>query len=220
VVVATDTSVADVDPNTGQLLRTGTGLPFPAIDQKTGQLYVAYEGTDFTGGAYNQIQLVTSTNGGRTWSGPVRVNGDPRVQAHTPSIAVTNDGDVGVTYYDIRTLRPGNTTTLPTSTWLTISPRGGRNFGHERQIAPVFDHLQAPNAGGFFLGDYQGLATFGDSFRALFVTTNNNMPNNRTDVFYGQFRSIEVNTLVGPQASTFGVTAAPARHPSPFLRRN
>jgi hypothetical protein len=219
IVVANDTSVADIHPNTGQLLRTGAGIPFPAIDPRTGELYMAYESTDFTGGAYNQIQLVHSTNGGRTWSGPVRVNGDPRVQAHTPSIAVTEDGDVGVTYYDVRTLRPGNTTTLPTSTFLTISPRGGRHFGHERQIAPVFDHLQAPNAGGFFLGDYEGLATFDDRFRALFVTTNTNQPNNRTDVYYGQFRSIEVRSTVAPstQASAFAVTVAPARKPT--LRR-
>ena len=124
-IVANDSSVLPVNPNTGQPLRTGFGLPFPAIDPRTGELYMAYEGSDFTGGQYNQIQLVHSTDRGRTWSAPVRVNGDPSVLAFTPSIAVTNDGDVGVTYYDLRKLRPGNTTTLPTSTWLTVSPRGG-----------------------------------------------------------------------------------------------
>jgi hypothetical protein len=224
VIVANDTAVADIDPNTGALLRTGTGIPFPAIDPKTGELYLAYESTDFTGGAYNQIQLVHSTNGGRTWSSPIRVNGDPTVQAFTPSIAVTEDGDVGVTYYDIRTLQPGNTTTLPTSTWLTISPRGGRHFDHERPIAPVFDHLQAPIARGFFLGDYQGLATFDDQFRALFVMTNNNQPNNRTDVFFGRFRSIEVhssvNSTAGLLAKAFAVPVAPARHVTPFTRNH
>jgi hypothetical protein len=191
VVVAPDTSVLDVDPNTGAPLRTGIDLPFPAIDSHTGTLYMAYEGTDFTAGRYNQIQLVRSTDGGRTWTAPVRVNGDPATPAFTPSIAVTEDGDVGVTYYDLRTLRPGNTTTLPTSTWLTVSPRGGERFGHERRIAPVFDHLQAPFARGYFLGDYQGLAAFDDQFRALFVIANSNQPDNRTDVYYSQLRSFE-----------------------------
>jgi hypothetical protein len=199
-VVANDSSVLPVNPNTGQPLRTGFGLPFPAIDPRTGELYMAYEGSDFTSGQYNQIQLVHSTDRGRTWSAPVRVNADPSVLAHTPSIAVTNDGDVGVTYYDLRTLRSGNTTTLPTSTWLTISPRGGRHFDHERQIAPVFDHLVAPEANGLFLGDYQGLATFDDRFRAMFVTTNARQPNNRTDVHFGQFRSIEVDQRVAAAA--------------------
>jgi hypothetical protein len=219
-VVAQDTSVQPVNPNTGQPLRTGFGLPFPAIDPRTGELYMAYEGSDFTDGQYNQIQLVHSTDRGRNWGAPVRVNGDPSVLAFTPSIAVTNDGDVGVTYYDLRTLRPGNTTTLPTSTWLTISPRGGRHFDTERQIAPVFDHNVAPDAGGLFLGDYQGLVTFGDRFRALFVTTNANQPNNRTDVHYGQFRSIEVDQRVaavgvaGPR-----VAAPPASRAVPLNRQ-
>jgi|SoiMethySBSTD1v2_1073268.scaffolds.fasta_scaffold06266_9 hypothetical protein len=212
-VVAQDTSVFDVNPNTGQPLRTGSGLPFPAIDPRTGDLYMAYEGSDFTGGRYNQIQLVRSTDRGRNWGAPVRVNGDPSVPAFTPSIAVTEDGDVGVTYYDLRKLRPGNTTTLPTSTWLTVSPRGGRHFDTERQIAPVFDHNTAPDAGGLFLGDYQGLATFGDRFRALFVTTNNNTTNNRTDVHYGQFRSIEVDQRVAA-VTTAGPGVAGAKAPA------
>src|SRR5207302_88285 len=131
-VIVPDSSVADVDPNTGAAIRTGAGLPSPAIDPRTGELYMAYEGSDFTGGKFNQIQLVHSTDGGRTWSRPVRVNGDPTAPSFTPTVAVTNDGDVGVTYYDLRTLQPGNVTTLPTTTFLAVSPRGGKRFGgHE-----------------------------------------------------------------------------------------
>jgi hypothetical protein len=223
VVVTNDTSVGDVDPNTDAQLRTGAGLPFPAVDPRTGELYLAYEGTDFTDGTYNQIQLVHSTDGGRSWSAPVRVNGVPTTPAFTPSIAVTEDGDVGVTYYDLRTLQPGNTTTLPTSTWLTVSPRGGQKFDDERRIAPVFDHLQAPNANGLFLGDYQGLATFDDHFRAMFVTTNNNQPGNRTDVHYGEFRSIEVNHTVessalASSAAAPAISVVPARRLGPVRR--
>jgi hypothetical protein len=190
VVVAPDTSVNDVDPNDpSKVLRTGAGLPEPAVDPRTGALYVVYEGTDFTGGAYNQVQLVRSDDRGRTWSSPVRVNADPSTPAFTPMAAVTERGDVGVSYYDLRTLQPGNTTTLPTSTWLTVSPRGGRHFTRERQLAPVFDSLQAPSAGGYFLGDYQGLTTFDDAFRALFVTTHSGQPANRTDVYFAQVRT-------------------------------
>jgi hypothetical protein len=86
----------------------------------------------------------------------------------------------------------------------------------------VFDHNLAPDAGGLFLGDYQGLATFDDRFRALFVTTNNRT-DNRTDVHFGQFRFPDLDRRVtaGVTAGTRAV-APPAHRPvTPFqtLRR-
>ena len=155
--VATDSSVADVDPNTGAALRTGAGLASVAIDPNTGALYVAYEGTDFTSGKYNQAQLVHSTDGGRTWSAPERVNGAPQAEAFTPTVAVDAFGTVAVTYYDLRDLPPGDTTTLPTTTWLTTAAGPNAKFAGERQLSGVFDLLRAANAGGFFLGDYEAL---------------------------------------------------------------
>ena len=221
-VVATDTGTTDVDPNNGAALRTGEGIPSVAIDPATGQLYLAYEGTDFTAGAYDQIQLTTSTDGGRHWTSPARINGAPRSPAFTPSIAVTAAGTVAVTYYDIRTLRPGNTTTLPTSTWLTESPRGGTHFTTERRIAPVFDFLSAPDAGGAFLGDYQGLAAVGNDVRALFITANSNQPNNRTDAFTIQTPALDPRTDgVAPGLAPAGpapLATGPA-HPGRLSRR-
>jgi hypothetical protein len=211
IVVAPDTSLVPVNPNNpDQVLRTSFGLAFPAVDPHTGQLYLAYEGSDFSRGRFNEIELVSSTDGGRSWSRPIRVNRPTGLPAHTPSIAVTDDGDVGITYYDMRTLRPGTTRTLPTSTWLTISPRGGERFGRERSIAPVFDHLQAPFAGGYFLGDYEGLATVDDRFRALFVITNSNRPGNSTDVYYGQFPSIGAPHEAADATPSERAAAAPA----------
>jgi hypothetical protein len=66
----------------------------------------------------------------------------------------------------------------------------------------------------------RGLTTFDGQFRALFVTANTNQAGNRTGVQYGQFRSVDVDVAVGPQvqASTFGVTAAPARRLGPLRR--
>src|SRR5262249_3988310 len=40
-------------------------------------------------------------------------------------------------------------------------PAGGASFGNEQHVAGSFNMLAAPNAGGFFLGDYQALATAG-----------------------------------------------------------
>ncbi|GLU33058.1 hypothetical protein Busp01_29000 [Trinickia caryophylli] len=44
-----------------------------------------------------------------------------------------------------------------------------------------FDMKFAPVAGGYFLGDYDGLDTRGTSFLPFFVKTNSNTTN-RTDV--------------------------------------
>jgi len=209
-VIAPDTSVLDVDPrNPGNVLRTGAGLPEPAIDPRTGRLYMVYEGTDFTGGAYNQVQLVSSTNGGRTWSAPARVNADPSVPAFTPMVAVTEDGDVGITYYDLRSLTSTTpAATLPTDAWLTVSPRGGRHFVKERRLTSTFDTLQAPFARGYFLGDYQGLTAFDNRFRALFVAANSGQPNNRTDVYFAQVRSLDSWRAVSSSTSAAKAPAA------------
>ena len=45
------------------------------------------------------------------------------------------------------------------------------------------DMLTAPFARGFFVGDYEGLASAGTSFRPLFVQANSGITANPTDVF-------------------------------------
>lgn len=190
--VATDSSIFEVDPNAPddptKALRAGNNLISVAIDPQSGELYGAYEGTDFTGGKYNGIELVHSTDGGAHWSAPVRINQDPSAPAFTPSIAVDPHGNVAITYYDLRYLQPGDTLTLPTATWLVTFPRGGENYPAERQISRVFDWLQAPFAGwGHFLGDYEGIAVDGHGFRPLLVETNSGQPNNSTDAYSGLF---------------------------------
>ncbi len=41
----------------------------------------------------------------------------------------------------------------------------------------------APAASGFFVGDYEGLATMGNAFVPFFVQANSGNTANRTDVF-------------------------------------
>jgi hypothetical protein len=50
-------------------------------------------------------------------------------------------------------------------------------------MAGNFDLLNAPNAGGLFVGDYQGLAGVTSTFVALYVRVNNGDTTNRTDTF-------------------------------------
>src|ERR671936_231723 len=123
-VIANLQTVGVTDPNTGQQIRTGDIIPEPAIDPATGQLYVVWQDARFNGGDHDEVALSTSTNGGATWSAPIRVNTPTGRPAFTPSVRVSSDGTVGVTYYDFRNLTT-ETTTLPTDYWFTSSSNHG-----------------------------------------------------------------------------------------------
>ncbi|HEX6555705.1 MAG TPA: sialidase family protein [Ktedonobacteraceae bacterium] len=182
-VIATQQTANDTDPNTGANIRTGGGLPEVAIDARSGQLYVVWEDARFTGGTVNQAVISTSTNGGKSWSAPAAVSAASGKPAFTPSVSVNSVGTVAVTYYDFRNLAAGNTTTLPTDYWLTSSTNHGASFGNETHIAGSFDMMNAPNAGGLFVGDYEGLTAVGTTFEPFFVQTNDENTSNRTDVY-------------------------------------
>jgi hypothetical protein len=181
-VIASLGTVFVTDPNTGQSIRTGDITPEPAIDPATGQLYVVWQDSRFNGGHYDEVALSTSTDGGASWTAPIRVNTPTGRPAFTPSVHVSADGTVGVTYYDFRNLTT-QTTTLPTDYWFTSSTSHGASFGNEAHLSGPFDMLTAPFASGFFVGDYEALDTSGTTFKPFFVQANSGNSSNRTDVF-------------------------------------
>lgn len=182
-IIADLRTVTVTDPETGEPVRTGDIIPEPAIDPATGQLYVVWQDSRFNGGKYDEIALSTSTDGGNTWSAPVRVNTPTGRPAFNPAIRVNSAGVVGVSYYDFRNLAAGNTTTLPTDLWFTSSSNGGASFGNEKHLSGPFDMKTAPVARGFFLGDYSGLDTIQTNFVPFFTQTNSGNTANRTDAF-------------------------------------
>jgi len=183
-VIAPFDELGVMDPNTGQPLRTGDGLEQVAIDPSTGALYVVWEkSTNFEKNINqdstswdNEIVISVSTDGGSTWTTPSVVHSlASGLPVWTPMVAVAPDGTVAVSYYDNRELSATNTTTLPTDYWVSTSTDGGATFGHEQHIAGPFDEMSAPVAGGFFLGDYEGLQGTSSGFEAFFVKTNCNL---------------------------------------------
>src|SRR5207302_7225803 len=112
---------------------------------------------------------------GLTWSAPVKINGTPtgipsgNQTAFTPTVKVAADGTVGVTYYDLR----NNTSArgLPTDYWLVrcrVACTSSSNWS-ETHVAGPFDEEQAPFARGYFVGDYEGMVTRGNTFGSFFV---------------------------------------------------
>jgi hypothetical protein len=162
------------DPESGQSLRTGDIIPAVTVDPVAGTIYAAWQDSRFNGNTFDEIAFAQSADG-RKWTKPVKINLTPTTiaagnrQAFTPSIRVATNGTLCVTYYDFR--NNDSDTPLLTDYWAEFcTPAAGvaSNWTSEVRLTDeAFDFLQAPNAGGFFVGDYQGLATDGDDFLAF-----------------------------------------------------
>jgi hypothetical protein len=189
-------TVGVTDPDTGHGVRTEDIIPDIAVDATTGNLYAVWQDGRFSNGAHDDIAFARSTDGGQTWSTSVtKVNKTPvGVAAFNPSVDVAADGTVGVTYYDFRAndAAPG----LPTDYFFVHSHDGGLTWDpSETRLTPSsFDMESAPDAGGYFVGDYEGLAHAGNAFLPFFVAVATTAaqpttspfvdPTNRTDVYF------------------------------------
>jgi hypothetical protein len=180
------------DPETGAYIRTEDIIPDIAVDAGSGRLYVVWQDARFGGFQNDSIALSESTDGGLTWSAPVKVNQTPtnlpagNQQAFTPSVSVASDGTVAVTYYDFRNNTPD--ASLLTDYWAAHCHGGcasAANWGDELQLtAASFDMNQAPYAGGRFVGDYAGLAAAGNDFLSFFSQSHGSDP---ASVFFREF---------------------------------
>jgi hypothetical protein len=155
-----------------QTVRADDYLPDIAVDHNNGHLYVVW--SDGLGDGNNDVVISKSTDGGRRWSPLRAIDLTPGPHAFNQTVTVADDGTVAVLYYDFRNNdeNPG----LPTDVWLTHSTDGGQTWSEEHVTGP-FDMKQAPNARGWFLGDYMGLEPIGDDLLAFFSTTQGDLAN-------------------------------------------
>jgi hypothetical protein len=160
------------------------------VNRSTGALYAVWE-DDTTMPGIDEIRFSQSTDGGSTWSAPIKINQTPTSippadqQAFTPSVKVAADGTVGVTYYDFRnnTSAPGLTTDYWLVSCRAACSRPSSWAGHETHVGGPFDEEQAAYAGGYFVGDYEGLVSIGNDFGAFFGMAVK-QSTNPSDVFY------------------------------------
>jgi len=166
-------------------LRTG-GIPSAAIDPSNGNLYITWQDDRYSRGV-SQILFSRSTDGGRTWTSPKLISlGMKKAPSFTPAVAVNGKGEVGVSFYSLRNDRSRR---YLADTFIVFSKNGGQTFGPARRLSrSTFDtRFAAVTFGGFFLGDYQGLAAGRQTFHPVWVGTSrisqNDPPARQSDVF-------------------------------------
>ena len=173
-------AIGVTDPETGDPVRTGDIIPDIAVDPASGRLYAAWQDAGVNGGQADGIAFSQSLDGGLTWSEPIKANQTPTgipigdQQAFTPSVDVSANATVAVTYYDFR----NNTSATPLLTDYFVAHCHPTtvsactlpaSWGSEARLTTQsFDMRQAPDAGGFFTGDYEGLANLGTNFATFF----------------------------------------------------
>ena len=125
----------------------------------TGPVYAVWQDSRFSKGKRDDVLLIRSTTRGAPGRRPIKVNDTPAgaQAAFLPTVKVDSNGRVGVVYYDLRNDTNPRDGSFITTEWITFSTDGGRSFGTSQRLSPDFDHAAAAFAGGFFLGDYQGL---------------------------------------------------------------
>jgi len=171
-----------VDPDTGRPIRAEGFTPEVAVDRNNGNVYATWQDIRFSG--VDQIAFSMSTDGGDSWSTPIKVSQTPPTtdtgneQAWVPAVHVADDGTIAVTYYDFRfnTAAPG----VPTDHWIVHCHPSGNvtcakpsDWGNELRLTDSsFDVEKLPFARGpfgYFVGEYEGLTSTGNTFWPLFA---------------------------------------------------
>jgi BNR repeat-like domain len=133
-------------------LERANGFPQIGIDPNSRRLYVTW--TDYRNGDLD-VFCSTSTNGGKKWSPPVRVNNDSLnngADQFFQWLAVDPvDGAANVIFYD----RRGDPQNRKQTVTLARSTNGGASFQNYAWTTGAFE------AGEVFFGDYSGIAAFG-----------------------------------------------------------
>jgi hypothetical protein len=171
--VSTFQPASAFDPESGFGVRDAGTLPSVATSRIGNRAYIAWQDAAANSLGQVGIYVAMSSDSGKTWSAPRRVNQGTAdtVQAFLPTVAVNDQGTVGVLFYDFRNDVLGDTP-LSTDVHLSLFD-ADLNYLTEHRLTPQsFDMRMSAIARGYFPGDYVGLSSAGRDFVAAFTMTN------------------------------------------------
>lgn len=145
-------------PGTDKEVRIAPDIGHAAIDPRTGRLWAVLANGQLTGGVALQVGLVTSADGGRSWSAPFRVSDSSVPASWRPALAVDARSRVAVSYLSPAPGEPAHGSALPVSVHLaTLRIRREGSLTRERDaVIDSFSWTPSPR-GAYFLGDYNPL---------------------------------------------------------------
>lgn len=179
-------SGSEISGGVGARTRTANILFDVNVNPHNGILYVVWQTGEFRVDQLPQIAISASRDAGFTWSDPVKVNHTPvnavNPQAFTPSVAITEDGYVGILYHDFRNDNLLDSANTQTDVWFALykelfnphdgSTGMGLDFVKEVRISKKSYIMQDGPETDFGImtnGDYNQVVTQGDDFYAIYV---------------------------------------------------
>jgi hypothetical protein len=144
-----------------------TSFPSMAVDisngANRGNIYIVFANKGVPGensGSNLSVYLIKSTDGGDTWSTPVRVNQGPfqdGKEAYMPWIACDpENGTLSVIFYDDR-----NVSSTQVETWVAVSYDAGETWEDFRVSDVAFTPQPIAGLAEGYMGDYIGITARG-----------------------------------------------------------
>ncbi len=166
VSFATPRSIQTLSSQSVPFIRDGSILPSMAVDRNSGDLYLVWADSRWTG--VDQTTISYSRDKGATWSPPMRVSSGPGDAAtFTAAVAVNGKGEVGVSF---TSLENDPSRSFGIDQYVSISRNKGVSFEPRRRLSPVTSDIRwAAWAREYFLGDYTGIAAGSLDFHMLWV---------------------------------------------------
>jgi hypothetical protein len=178
-----------VNVDLGGDISSGTG---PNPGGLLGQTWIAVDNSDgpYAGNIYMlcsvdpynsdplDVMFVKSTDGGASWSDPVRVNDDPNNNDWQwfGTMSVAPDGRIDVVWLDTRNAYPGS---YNSSLYYAYSVDGGETFSENERVSDDFDpHMGWPDQNK--MGDYFHMISDLDGAHLAWANT----LNGEQDVYY------------------------------------
>lgn len=192
----------DGNPATPTSTSDWLGDAAPGVDLKTGNIYVAWE---HMGAGTPDVLFMRSTDNGRTWSPPLKVNdGDGKrdwdFPEIFPSLSVAPNGRIDVAWYDYRNdagFKEGDRRATFQDVYYASSTDGGRTFAKNVRVNDrAIDRRFGPK-----LGSIDGPIGLASTDKAVFIawddTRNGNSVTTSQDIYFTRVR-------YAPPAEVFG----------------